>query len=141
MGHVFRLATGCLLLLITAGCGETVVERELAEVKGTVTYNGNVLKKGTVTFQPASGAGAAAEIQPDGNFTLQAVVGPNTVMVVNREPDPGPGGAAPEERAKAMAAQTAVDPATIVPDNYSTPASPLKYEVKAGPNTANLTIP
>jgi len=39
-------------------------------VSGKVTYNGQPLKFGSVTFQPRSGQPARGEIQNDGTFTL-----------------------------------------------------------------------
>lgn len=140
------LSSLSLCFVLIAGCGDPAPpKREFADVKGKVIYKGEALKKGTVTFQPDSGAAVVADIQADGTYSLKGVVGENTVMVVNREPDPGPGSADPEKRKAAMEAAAAAAAANsnsdmIVPPEYATPASPLKFQVKAGANTADFDI-
>jgi hypothetical protein len=132
-----------LVLGLVSGCGGPPgLKREYADVKGKVAYKGELLKKGTVSFQPAAGPAVVADIQPDGTYQLKGVIGKNSVMVYNRVPDPGPGAASPEERKAAMAAAAAAaaENAKAVPQLYSTPASPLKWEVKAGTNTADFEI-
>ncbi|MES2789198.1 MAG: hypothetical protein V4719_06215 [Planctomycetota bacterium] len=141
MRHLPSLVCCCSLGLgMLIGCGPSGPRRDYAEVKGKVTYQGESLKKGTVIFQPASGAAVVADIQPNGTYTLKGVIGPNSVMVSNREPDPGPGGATPEQRKAAKAAAAAAAKVKVVPPIYGTPASPLKVVVKAGANTADWEI-
>jgi hypothetical protein len=128
--------------VISGGCGPSEPVREYAAVSGRVSYQGKPLNKGSVTFQSAFGAPVMAEIQQDGTYRMDAVVGSNTVMIVNREADPGP--LAPgEERKRIAAAKAAMDAAkTVVPDKYSTPASPLKFDVPhSGSTSADFDIP
>lgn len=129
---------GVLMIGPLAGCGgSSAPQRVPAPVKGTISYKGSPLKKGLVTFQPSSGAPVGADIQPDGSYSMMAIVGPNTVMVVNREPEPGPAGPTPEQRKNPAPPQ---DPKTVVPANYGTPTSPLKFDVKSGDNKADFNI-
>lgn len=139
----FRLFVGfSLVCCFTAvvGCGgPRPPKREFADVAGKISYKGQALKTGTVTFQPAVGAPVVANIDPDGSYTMKGVIGPNSVMVENRPPDPGPGGADPAERKAAReAAEKAKD--VIVPDKFSTPGSGLKFDVKAGANVADFDL-
>jgi len=65
------LSLGFALPLI--GCGEDDGLGERFPVSGTVTYNGEPLKSGTVNFypeDPKTGRGASGGIQEDGSYTL-----------------------------------------------------------------------
>jgi hypothetical protein len=74
------------MLAPLAGCGQGP---QLAPASGSVTYQGQPLKFGTVMFQHDSGGQPSqGEIQPDGTFTLStfeagdgARVGPNRVSI------------------------------------------------------------
>lgn len=135
-GIFVALIAGCI-----GGCGPTEPKIELADVTGKVTYNGEPLKMGTVMFQPASGAFASGEIKPDGTYSLKGAIGPNKVMIVSRDPEPGPPGPEPAQRKAAEEALAANPPKKYIPDEYGTQASKLTYEVKAGTNTADFTLP
>ena len=126
-GRMFMLLAACHL----AGCGPTEPERETAPVAGKVTYQGQPLKLGTVMFQPSSGAFTLTQIQPDGTYSLQAVIGPNQVLIVSRE-----------EGQSAVEGQPHTRQATkhFIPEKYGMPNSTLKFEVKAGRNTADFTL-
>ena len=57
---------------------------EQAAVKGTVTYKGKKVTKGTITFDPANvkrkmAAPVTAPIDEEGNYSLQTMVGENQV--------------------------------------------------------------
>jgi hypothetical protein len=61
-------------LLLLAGCQPA--EEPITPVRGKVSYKGLPLQGGTIVFIPDTSRGthgsiAAAEIQPDGNFTLK----------------------------------------------------------------------
>src|SRR5579884_1223222 len=98
------VARGSLVLTLSAaflvGCGDAS-RPKLGRVSGKVTYNGQPVPKGVVSFVPRSGPGAATgqgatgEIGSDGSYTLTtfdkgdgAVLGEHTVLVVAREEDP-----------------------------------------------------
>ena len=72
----FLRAAGCCMIfsLALAGCRPEV--DQLAAVKGKVLYRGRPLQGGTIVFIPDTARGshgnlAAADIQPDGSFTLK----------------------------------------------------------------------
>lgn len=127
-----RLCQGIVLTALLIGCGGGD-RREYADVSGKVSVNGNPLKMGTVTFQPAAGAPATGTIQADGTYTLKGVVGPNKVMIVSREAEAADAGASPAKRA--------APPQSFVPEQYGTPSSTLSFDVKSGKNeNANFDI-
>ena len=115
------------------GCGgEAAPVRNYAEVTGKVTYEGAPLKMGQVTFQPASGAYVRSDIKADGTYSLQGVIGKNTVMVVSRDADTST--AAPTEK------KPIVMPTNQIPDKYGVATSPLQTEVEAGENTYDIVL-
>lgn len=92
------------------GCGSGEDPRPATvPVQGKVTYQGQPVPKGTITFQSASGESAVGEIQPDGTYTLStfkekdgAIPGAHKVMIVANTGDPtkmpsSPGYVAPKE--------------------------------------------
>src|SRR5215213_7297166 len=90
---------GCCLVLVAsasllAGCGGDPSKPKLGRVSGTVTYKGQPVTKGLVTFVPVGGAGATTgqsatgEIGKGGSFALStfangdgAVLGEHIVLV------------------------------------------------------------
>src|SRR5690348_16271909 len=68
----------CLLTLVSSfllavtGCGSNggKAPGKTVPVKGTVTYQGKPLTKGTVRFEPDAGPEAEGEIRPDGTYEL-----------------------------------------------------------------------
>lgn len=131
MRQLLSLKWSCFVLLISAsvnglaGCGPSEPVVEYADVKGELSYNGEALPKGTITFQPEFGSRTVADIQPDGSYSMKAVVGKNTVMIESHEPGAEPGG---PDAAKMMHS----DPEAYIPIKYSAPSSGLTAEVKAG---------
>lgn len=119
-----------LLAVAVAGCGSGEPRRDFAEVSGKVSYQGSPLKMGTITFQPPSGAFTAGEIKPDGTYSLKAVVGPNTVMVVSRDPQPEGLG----DPAKRNSATPPAEPKIHVPLSFGEMKSGLSFDVKPGSN-------
>lgn len=126
------LAVGLAFALSLSGCGPAPPpKREYAEVTGKVTYKGKPLEKGQVKFQPAAGAMETGDIKSDGTYSLNGVIGSNTVMITSQE-EAGP--------MKADDPKSRQPPKTFIPPNYGTPASELKFEVKAGTNKADFDL-
>lgn len=127
---------GCWLVLlatIAAGCAPAKYpQRKSAVVTGTVTYNGEPLSMGTVIFQPASGAFSSAEIESDGTYTLEAVIGPNQVQIISRDPE--------DETPASELTGPREAPKSHIPEFYGGPQSPLKFDVEAGDNTADFQL-
>jgi hypothetical protein len=81
-----RLQCGllCLPLLLPAvlfGCGRDETQLPRASVSGIVTYQGKPLASARIIFQHTSGQAAAANLAPDGHFTLSAFQGNNQVAI------------------------------------------------------------
>ena len=104
-------ALAALLTLSTLGCGSGGEPKsETVPVKGKVSYNGQRVPKGTITFQSDSGQPATGEIQPDGTFSLGTFVpgdgtvpGHQKMMIIADTSDPtkipgsSPGYVAPKD--------------------------------------------
>ena len=124
------MAFGCVFLL--AGCGAGEVKPPTSPVTGKVTYKGEAVKTGTVTFLPVKGSSTTAEIKPDGTYSMNAAQGASQVTIVSMEPEaPGAGGNPGQRKAP---------PKSLVPEAYGGPNSPLRVEVKAGPNKHDLEL-
>lgn len=99
--HVQR-SIACLFALTlpaVSGCG-AANGLDLAKVRGTVTYEGQPIKYGTIMFEPDTSSGtdgpsAVGSITSDGSFVMSteeagdgAIVGTHRVAVVGLEPMP-----------------------------------------------------
>ena len=78
-----------------SGCTEPVDGPKTYPVQGKVTYKGEPVPKGTITFQPDQGQPSVADIQPDGTYRLStfkegdgAVAGHYRVFVIANTADP-----------------------------------------------------
>jgi hypothetical protein len=94
-GPIRALALSALLTAPTCGCGSQSEHPETVPVQGKVTYHGQPVPKGTITFQPDDGQTATGEIQPDGTYRLGtfaekdgAVPGHHKVMIIANDADP-----------------------------------------------------
>jgi hypothetical protein len=95
-GRTVLMKSSCLILgwavmLISAGCGSSSSEFEIAPARGTVTIDGKPLANAKITFAPEHGPSANAESDTSGAFVLSsngkgdgAVVGRHTVTVTAR---------------------------------------------------------
>jgi hypothetical protein len=153
-----RSATArCLVLSASAamliGCGGDPSKPKLGRVSGKVTYNGQPVPKGVVSFVPSGGPGAqtgqsaTGEIGPDGSYTLTtfdrgdgAVLGEHTVLVLAREDDPaiqGKGMPIPDSKGQLKIKP----PKSLVPEKYATAEkSPLRFTVKEGSNVYDIEL-
>jgi hypothetical protein len=147
----------CLVLVTTAtflfGCGGDASKPKLGPVSGKVTYNGQPVTKGLVSFVPSSGPGsetgqsASGEIGPDGSYKLTtfesgdgAVLGQHKVLVQSREEDPalkGRGMPIPDAKGNF----NTKPPKHLVPQQYETAdKTPLRYTVKEGNNKYDIEL-
>ncbi len=123
---------------IPLGCGSS--GPEMASVHGKVTYNGQPVPKGTVSFQstaPEGGRNATGMINPDGTYTLQTE-------------NPGDGAQLGEYRVAISARDDAildyipkkpVPPKRLVPEKYENPdTSGLTATVKSGSNEVDFPL-
>jgi hypothetical protein len=161
----------CLVLTSVAiaaeiGCGDSSGLPRRYAVSGTVTYKGEPLVKGTISFVPVDANGrAAGGTISKGQYSLTtqdaddgALPGKYKVAVVSNETDPSAvdlkikkprEGRQTEAEKKAMAAyfpqkvaaQAAAKAKSLVPIKYGSPeTSGLTYEVKEQSNTADFTL-
>jgi hypothetical protein len=132
-----RRALVCLTVLIvfSAGCAQRV---KLGRVSGRVTYKGQPVPNGAITFLPSpSGPPATAAIRSDGTYALQtpdvgdgAVLGKHAVMITALRVGPAMG---PEEKDPL--------PPPIIPVKYgNTSTSGLTAEVQEGDNTIDFEL-
>lgn len=98
------------LSVLAWGCAKGEDHPETVPVEGKVTYKGQPVPQGTISFQPQSGETATAEIQSDGTYHLAtfepkdgAVLGHHQVKIVANTADPdlipgsSPGYVAPKD--------------------------------------------
>jgi hypothetical protein len=88
-------AMAALLFGPISGCAEPNEHPKTFPVTGKVTYKGQPVPKGTITFQPDQGQAAVGEIQPDGTYQLStfsqgdgAVAGHHRIFVIANTADP-----------------------------------------------------
>jgi hypothetical protein len=126
-----------LCLLVTAGCGES--GPEMARVRGKVTYTGQPVPKGTITFQAATpgGRNATGAIVEDGSYELQtenpgdgAIVGEYRVAITARD-----------DAILDYIPKKAPPPKRLTPEKYEDPASSgLTATVKSGSNSIDFPL-
>ncbi|MBN2217108.1 MAG: hypothetical protein JW719_07010 [Pirellulales bacterium] len=115
--------------MAVCGCGPDL-PYDIGTVKGTVTYRGKPLNRGTVVFVPmegTSGPQAVGPIESDGSFEVRSgsapgvAVGRYKVTVHCRAP-------LTPEQSRAL-----VVPASLIPLKYgNAETTPYTYEVKKG---------
>jgi hypothetical protein len=149
----------CLILFtftsaaLVIGCAGDPNKPKLGKVSGKVTYKGQPVTKGAVSFVPTGGAGtqsgqsALGEIGPDGSYTLTtfqkgdgAVLGQHTVTVQAREENPeieGKGMPIPDAKG-----QVKIKPAkSLIPEKYATTeTSPLRFTIQEGNNVCDIEL-
>ncbi len=111
-GRRFGPWTAAVVVSLAAslsGCGQKG-DFPTAPVRGKVTYKGQPVPRGTITFQPDAGPPATGEIQADGSYRLGtfgagdgAILGHHRVMIIANTADPtkipgsSPGYVAPKD--------------------------------------------
>jgi hypothetical protein len=113
----------------------------MARVRGTVTYKGQPVKQGTISFVPRDAAkpGASSRIGPDGTYDLQtqepgdgARLGEYRVIVSGYDP---------KILDTVRAPGTPVERKTEIPKKYeNADTSGLTATVKAGSNTFDFPL-
>jgi hypothetical protein len=123
-----------LLFVVSAGCSQGPAT---GKVKGKVTFKGQPVKEGTVTFLNLKEGGAAeATIGADGAYAVQNGVAVGDYVVEVKplmhivDTDPGKSPPAPMEK-----------PAPDIPKKYRMQGTTtLRASVKAGPNECNFDM-
>lgn len=119
------------------GCGSS--GPEMASVRGVVTYDGQPVPKGLVSFQAvaADGRNATGLIQPDGSYELQtenprdgALLGEYRVSISARD-----------DEVLMYIPKKPTPPKRLVPQKYENPeTSNLTATVASGSNTHNFEL-
>ncbi|MBX6313671.1 MAG: hypothetical protein IRY99_12245 [Isosphaeraceae bacterium] len=137
------LALAALLpiLILASGCGRSTPERpETVPLSGKVTYKGQPIPKGTVTFQADSGPVATGQIQPDGTYRMTTfepgdgvVLGHHRVAIIANTEDPTlMPGSSPGYRA----------PKDLIPASYGDPrTSNLEANVQKDTRNLDFNLP
>jgi hypothetical protein len=132
--RVKSLRAGAILFpLLVIGCGKS----QNATVSGIVTYDGQPLSTGAVTFQPvAPGPLAIGDIRNDGAYTLRTgdatglSAGEYQVTVVATGPMP-----------EATPSNPMPLPELLIPARYGdVSTSGLKYTVERGENRIDIAL-
>lgn len=149
------LLAGCVLVgsVWLAGCGSN--RPTTAPVQGKITCGGQPVPEGVVTFYPEQGRPATGRIQPDGTYRLTtfepddgALIGKHKVTIeAVRFPQAGPQPKSMEEEIRMAMEKKSPrsgppQPQWLVPPRYAKrETTPLVFEVRPGPNTANFDLP
>lgn len=125
-------ALASLLMAAMTGCSGTYE----STVTGTVSYDGKVLDRGTVTFHPTSGAAAYGKIGADGSFVLQTGeemgIAPGTYKATVQSLEKTPS-ASPDNPPSVKA---------LIPNKFNVPSqSGLSFTVEAGKNHFDIALP
>jgi hypothetical protein len=128
-----------LVLLAVLGCGENKNE---GEVSGTVTYQGQPLPQGSVSFFDSSNKYLASSGIIKGTYAttapLKVPIGPVKVTVTT--PSRSSGSRSVKGVAKSKSGETIT--VISIPAKYgSADSSGLTYTVKPGANTYNIDLP
>ena len=132
LGRRVRIGSFGIVALIPLACGRT--GPEMASVSGKVTYKGQPITQGTISFQPVDPDGriATGTIGPDGSYSLQteepgdgALLGQYRVGIAARG----------EEQVLDYIPAKPVKPKSQIPLQYENPeTSGLTATVKSGRN-------
>jgi hypothetical protein len=153
MRHPFLSLLAALLLIATAGCGNSG-NVTVYPVKGTVMFNGKpMLGGGSIAFIPTTsqkGKAAGGEIKEDGTFVMStygngdgSMAGTFRVIItqsVYEEPEnTGDSDSTPVAKSKEPIAE--VDKADRIPTIYSDGAnSPATVTIEPKPNELTITL-
>ena len=126
-----------VLLMFAFGCGP-----ERGDVTGKVTYEGKSLVFGTVQFEAKDGILKQANINPDGTYSIPAVVAGEVRAAVN-SPNPNGGDFQPliREGQEPPPPRPEIPGWFPIPAEYQNLSQPqLTYTVKGGKNTIDIEL-
>jgi hypothetical protein len=137
----YRLPIVGGVLLIALGCGSSTPEGDVA---GVVTYRGQPVPGGVITFISDRGILSTAIIDPAGHYRVKAPVGAAKVTVNNLMLRKGQAAAGPRLKRPAGAGGAASVPAGTykpIPEKYlSADQSGLAFTVQPGTQTFDVPL-
>ena len=132
MRAVFIAAS--LLFLFSTGCGGA----STGTVSGKISYQGQLLNYGQVTFRAPTNDVMSGQIQQDGSYTVENIpVGPAQIAVnVPKPPSPPPPGVS-----SASTEPEFTGTPVVIPKSFATlETSGLTYEVTSGSQTHDIEL-
>ena|SRR5437762_3699055 len=132
---VHFVAGGLAVLLLGSGCSTSV-----SSVNGTVTYEGQPIQQGEITFTPADGVGPVVGSPISaGTFTVSSIAPGKKVVQISDLPTLE-FAKSTEELAKAaqQGARPAAPPPNLMPANAA--GNGATIEIKAGNQTLNFDL-
>jgi hypothetical protein len=130
-----------LLMLLAIGCGSSTPD---GEVTGVVTYRGQPVPGGVITFITDRGIPATAVIDPTGHYRLKAPVGAAKVSVNNlmlRKAQATGGPRLKPPQGSAPAAPALEGTYKPIPEKYlSAEQSGLAWTVRPGTQTYDIPL-
>lgn len=123
-----RWAFAALVALV--GCGK---EDGGAKVTGVVTYKGQPVTQGSISFIPSGAASAWARIEPDGRYNLQSAKRTDRI-------EPGTYAVVIVAGARDLTGDGPVEELPVPVSVTSRGTTPLSYEVKPGENTIDINL-
>ena len=130
----FCLIASCLSSFLIVGCFPS--GPEVGEVSGKVSFKGQPVKEGTVTFlNPSEGGAGESPIGANGSYTIPELVVGDYIVIVTplmemKDTDPGKSPPAPVEKS-----------APNIPIKYRQQGlTPLKSPVKKGKNEIQIEM-
>lgn len=132
--HTALVSTGIFLAAVLAGCSSGPAT---GEVRGKVTFKGQPVTEGTITFlNPKEGGAGEGTLGSDGSYAIQGKLVVGEYLIVVNPPihivdtDPGKSPPAPVEK-----------PAPNIPQKYRVQGTtPLKETVQKGKNEFNFDL-
>jgi hypothetical protein len=147
-GRASAVSLASIGLLIGLGCGGDEFQKRYP-VSGKVTYKGEPVKKGSITFTPDSKEGRAANGNlVDGSYTLTthspndgALPGKYRVSIIAKEPDEGAFAKTTGHPNQVDTVKSYIQAKPLIPRKYElADTSGLTAEVKEQPNQVDFDL-
>jgi len=124
------VACGIALMACLTGCGRS---DGLTEISGTVSYDGQPVKQGAITFLPADGKGpTAATPIADGKYSVKVAPGKKLVKIEGYK-------VTGQHPFSASNPRIVVDQEQILPPRYNT-QSELTRDIASGDHRCDFTL-
>lgn len=140
----------CACSLLIALSSMPGCESKIAEVSGTVTYQGQALTSGNVTFIGSDGIGYMAPIDSVGKYSTKVAIGDAKVMVVSIDESKMQAAVEPKDKAirggnrngeKPPSSPTEAKDFSLIPRKYGDQrTSQITFKVNPGKNAFDIRL-